>query len=361
MNKKALTKIQAVVLLVVIIVAAASIAFVFYYNSESSNNNSKSSNNGALTIVDQDERTVQVPANVQRAVIIDSYWAEVACVLGDQNKIVGIGTYVPGSPFIPSAVQNLTIVGDQFGGINMETVVALKPDVVIMDIGFGSADQEVSTLENLGISVITLNPAIYRDEMGAIKIIGEALDSNNQANKLIDYMQSGLTNITLTTIQIPDSSMPSVLIGSYNPEYYGTSFSADSDSEWGTAVNLVGGNNTAYVYAPTQEYPMINAETVLGWNDSIVIITDYSSTSVASDVAAFEQQYPTLAAVENHQVYGVIVGGEQQGAYLDDGPRALLGLDELATIIQPTYFNNINITSAADQLFSQFYPYAIGS
>ena len=298
---------------------------------------------------------------MQRAVIIDSYWAETACVLGDQNKIVGIGTYVPGSPYIPSAVQKLTIVGDQFNGINMETLVSLKPDVVIMDTGFGSADQELSTLEMLNIPVIALNPASYADEMGAIKIIGEVLDSNTKAAQLIDYMQSGVKNLILTASQIPDSSMPSVLIGSYNPEYYGTSFSADSDSEWGTAVNLVGGVNTAFANIPTQQYPLIDAETVLGWNDSKVLITDYSNASVASDVAAFEQQYPTLAAVEDHQVYGVLVGGEQQGAYLDDGPRALLGLDELAAMIQPAYFSGINMESAADQLFSQFYPFAIGS
>ena len=351
MNKKTLT---VVVLLVVIFAVAASAAFSFY-------NNAIASSNGPLTIVDQDGRTVQVPAPVSRVVVIDSYWAEVASVLGDQSKIVGIGTYVPGSPFIPSAVQNLTVVGDQFNGINTETLVSLNPQLVIMDIGFGSADQEVSQLESLNISVITLNPANYSDEMGAIKIIGEVLDSTHQADKMIDYMQSGLTNITNIVSTIPNSSKPSVLIGSYNPEYYGNSFSAISDSEWGTAVNLVGGNNTAYANDPTQQYPLISAETVLGWNDSIVIITDYSSTSVASDVAAFEQQYPMLGAVENHQVYGVVVGGYQTGAYLDDGPRSLLGLDELATIIQPTYFSNINITSATDQLFSQFYPFAIGS
>ncbi len=355
MSKIALKTIEAIVVLAVVVVAAV-LAFVFYYNTTTT-----SSNSGSLTVVDQDGRTVQVPANVQRAVIIDSYWVETACVLGDEGKIVGIGTYVPGSPYIPSAAQKLPIVGDQFNGINMEQLVALKPDVVIMDVGFGSADQELNTLENLNIPVIALNPQNYRDEMSAIKIIGEVLDSNTKANSLANYMQNGLTNISLTAIQIPAASMPSVLIGSYNPAYYGTSFSADSDSEWGTVVDTVGGINSAYANISTQEYPLIDAETVLAWNDSKVIITDYTSSTVASDVAAFEQQFPTLAAVENHQVYGVVVGGEQVGAYLDDGPRALLGLDEIATIVQPTYFSNLDLTTAANQLFSQFYPYAIGS
>jgi ABC-type Fe3+-hydroxamate transport system substrate-binding protein len=352
MNKKGLTKVQVVVLLLVVLAAIASISatFVFYHNSATSNND-------PLTIVDQDGRTVQVPANVQRVVIINSYWAEITCCLGDANKIVGIGSDVQTSAYVPSSVKNLTCVGDLFDGINMETLVALKPDLVIMDYGYGDAPQVVSQLESLNIPVITLSPANYNDEMGAVKIIGEALGSNQQADTLISYMQSGLTNITQIASQIPNSAKPTVFIGDLSVWDQGIIY-AYSNSSWGNAVDLVGGINVALQMAPTQSYYQIDPETLLAWNPNIIIIVAYDNATLNSELASLNQNgtWASLQAVKDGHVYAVLVGGEQAGAYLDDGPRAMIGLMQLADIIQPQYFN-INVQNVANQLFNQFYQF----
>jgi ABC-type Fe3+-hydroxamate transport system substrate-binding protein len=349
-------KILATVMLVIVVAAVCAVT-LFIYNGHNS-----SATQGPITITDQDGRVVQVPSNVSRVVILNSYWAEIACVLGDSNKIVGIGADVQTSAFVPSAVKNLTNVGDLFNGINMETLVSLKPDLVIMDYGYGDAAQVVSQLEQLNISVITLSPANYSDEMGAIKIIGEALNSSQQADNLTAYMQSGMANITNVVSQIPASSKPTVFIGDVDTWDQGQIY-AYSDSEWGTAVNLVGGNNVAYANEPTQPWYQIDPETLLAWNPDIIIITAYDNATLNTELSMLSQNgtWSQLQAVQDGHVYGVVIGGEQAGAYLDDGPRALLGLDELAQIIQPTYFSNINYTISAGQLFAQFYPYSIGS
>jgi ABC-type Fe3+-hydroxamate transport system substrate-binding protein len=300
---------------------------------------------------------VQVPSDVHRVVIINSYWAEIACVLGDENKIVGIGADVQNSAFVPASVKNLTDVGDLFNGINMESLVALQPDLVIMDYGYGDAAQVVSQLESLNISVITLSPANYSDEMGAIKIIGEALGSNQQADKVISYMQGGLANITQIASQIPDSAKPTVFIGDVDLWNQGQIY-AYSNSEWGNVVNLVGGINVALERAPTQPWYQIDPETLLAWNPDIIIIVAYNNATLNSELAMLSQNgtWSQLQAVKEGHVYPVLVGGEQSGAYLDDGPRAFVGLEQLATIIQPNYFNE-SVQSAADQLFAQFYQF----
>ena len=355
MNNRAITKVHAAILLLVILVATVSAAFVFY-------NNVAGPSTGPLTVVDMAGRNVQVPSNVSRVIIINSYWAEIACTLGDSNKIVGIGSDVKSSYYIPSSVKNLTVVGDLFNGINMETVVGLNPDLVIMDTGYGKAADVINSLQSLNISVITLLPGNYSAEMNAIQIIGKALGSQQRSNDLVSYMQSGISNITTTVSQIPASQKPTVLICNLNVWNQGLIYTY-SNSTWGNAVEEVGGINVGLQDSPTLPYFKVGLEKLLAWNPDIIIITGRTNDTLTSQLSTLNTNgtWSQLKAVQNGQVYTVLVGSKEAGAYLDDGPRTMIGLMQLAKIIQPQQFQGLDIQKTADQLFAQFYQFNFAS
>lgn len=353
MDRSAVVKIQVAAILSIILVAAVG-ATLYAVNAF------QGGPQGPVTVIDMSGRTVQVPANVSRVIVINSYWAEVACTLGNANKIVGIGSDVKSSSYIPAYVKNQTVVGDLFNGVNLETVVALHPDVVIMDTGYGVAGNLVNSLEGLNISVVTLLPGNYSAEMTAIQIIGKVLGSEDAANNLISYMQNGISNITQTVSTIPDSQKPSVVICNLNVWNQGLIY-CYANSTWGNAVVEVGGANMATQNAPTQSWIKVNMETLLSWNPDIIIITGRDNATLTSQMSTLNGSWTDLKAVADRNVYTVLVGSKQVGAYLDDGPRTMIGLMQLAKIIQPQYFQSLDVQQAANQLFLRFYQYQFNS
>jgi ABC-type Fe3+-hydroxamate transport system substrate-binding protein len=94
-SSRGLAKAWAI-LLVVLIVAGISAGVLFTQFWPSAPSGPK-----YTTVVDMTGKAVNVPAPVSKVVVLQSYWAEVACLLGGSDKIVGISKSVKipsGSP-----------------------------------------------------------------------------------------------------------------------------------------------------------------------------------------------------------------------------------------------------------------------
>jgi iron complex transport system substrate-binding protein len=212
------------------------------------------------TVVDMTRKAVNVPALVSKVVVLQSYWAEVAYLLGGSDKIVGISKYAQYSIWIPDSVKNRTVVGDIFAGVNLETVVALKPDVVITDTGYGKAEEIIKALEGQGIPVVRMFCQSFDDQLKAIRIIGKVLGSERKAEELVNYLNTKFNEIKSIASKIPKNEKPKVLmLSSIKEGLVGTY----SNSTWGRAVEDVGGINLAYRNIPDQACPKVNVETVL--------------------------------------------------------------------------------------------------
>ncbi|MCS7103460.1 MAG: ABC transporter substrate-binding protein, partial [Candidatus Korarchaeum sp.] len=134
-------------------------------------------------------RKVSLKSPVERAIILQSYWAEVAYVLGAEGEIVGISKGVSQSTYLPDRIRNKTIVGDIYTGINIEAVISLNPDVVITDTGHGKAEEIIKNLENYGIPVVLMFPTTAEDQLKAIEIIGTIFGKVERANELISFLE----------------------------------------------------------------------------------------------------------------------------------------------------------------------------
>ena len=102
----------------------------------------------------------------QRIISLLPSLTETVCALGACNRLVGIDRYSNW----PESIAKLPRMG---GGIdpNIESIVALKPDLVLMA---GSA-RGIERLKSLGLTVLTLEPKNYADVQLALGVIGKAL------------------------------------------------------------------------------------------------------------------------------------------------------------------------------------------
>lgn len=310
-----------------------------------------------VKIVDMSNRTVRMNYTANRVVILESYWTEIACVLGAQDKIVGIGSYVTSSVFIPDSVKNKTVVGNIFSGVNIETVLSLKPDLVIMDYGYGKAEDIVKSLEGAGIPVITLFAKNFEDIAKATVIIGQALGKAERAQSIASYINGLHSQLITNASRIPSDDRPRVLICNLDVWKDGLIYTY-SNTSWGNVVVDVGGINVAHEGFGDKSWVKVNMEQVLLWDPDIIVIVGRTQSTLSSQISSMnDTNWLSLRAVREGRVYPVLTGSYDLSSYLDWTPRMVVGELQLAACIQPSHFASFNWTSVRDQLMDGYYGY----
>lgn len=352
LNGQGITKTYAVVIIAIVALSTiVAVGGLMYYQGVSAS---------PILFTDMSGRQVQVNSTAKRIIVMESYWTEITCVLGAKDKIVGIGTYVKDSVFIPSDVKNLTVVGNMFSGVNLETMVSLKPDVVIMDFGYGKSSDIIASLEGLGIAVVTLRGSSFNDITVAVQMIGKVLGEDAKAQALVSYMNGKHTPIISTSASIPDASRPTVLICNLDVWKDGLIY-CYANSTWGRSVADVGGINLALRDNPTLSYIKVNMEQVLAWNPDVLVIIGRTNSSLTTQLASMNSSlWPELDAVKEGKVYTILSGAKDPNAFLDWTPRLVVGEMQLAKILQPTTFASLDWNSTATALFAQYYNSMLG-
>ena len=110
-------------------------------------------------ITDQLNRTVTIPDKVQRSVVLMHHALDIAIQLGAQDRIVGVLQKWP--EMLPDAVKAMPRLRDmpmpgELSSVNMESLLQLKPDVVIL------TDEEIHAMELKLEDPEYINAAIYR-------------------------------------------------------------------------------------------------------------------------------------------------------------------------------------------------------
>jgi iron complex transport system substrate-binding protein len=180
-----------------------------------------------VAIKDHWGRTVQVPADPQRVVVLE--WEG---LITKSMKIFGVDTTLVGvdsatkkmghrAAVIPS-IDKAVELGSPWSGVNYEQLAGLKPDVVFLEAWVASPEnrtmhQEViDKIDSLGIPVVVLispsnfdKPAITT-AWQHITITGEVFGKRAEATRLVERLNAGLEKVTSRTRGIPDAERASV-------------------------------------------------------------------------------------------------------------------------------------------------------
>ena len=123
----------------------------------------------AHAVVLRDDRQIEVTIAKppQRIVSLLPSLTETVCALGQCDKLVGVDRYSNW----PESTAKLPRMG---GGIdpNIESVVAAKPDLVLMATSARGAERFTS----LGLTVLALEPRSHADVQRVMRIVAQALD-----------------------------------------------------------------------------------------------------------------------------------------------------------------------------------------
>ena len=299
--------------------------------------------NGYRTVVDSRGVAVQVPAEIKRVVTVsDGFIEGVMTVLGEQEKIVGVGSsciqrnfnytfptaggeayeYKDGMnpvTYLNPGIMNLPLVGQSGAAINYETLAGLEPDVVILRVGsctLRSMEDEgvqktIQTIETLGIPVVVLkaHPCYDRPDLSTlsdeIRIIGEVFGKETRAGKLADYLESQTQLVFERTKDIPDSEKPTVLVFGASPK----------SRQSGGAGNVKGTDtiesyfieeiaHAKNAYQEPGDSVIVSAEQLLALDPDVIVLGTASGYHPPEELysAPYYQNVAELSAVKNRRV-----------------------------------------------------------
>ncbi|WP_050777847.1 ABC transporter substrate-binding protein [Micromonospora sp. ATCC 39149] len=180
-----------------------------------------------VAIKDHWERTVQVPANPQRVVVLE--WEGLITksmkIFGVDNTLVGVDSATKKmghrAAVIPSIAKAVAL-GSPWSGVNYEQLAGLKPDVVFLEAWVASQEnramhQEViDKIESLGVPVVVLiSPSNFeqpniRTAWEHITITGQVFGKQAEATRLVERLNAGLDKVTSRTKDIPDAERTKV-------------------------------------------------------------------------------------------------------------------------------------------------------
>ncbi|MBQ7305494.1 MAG: ABC transporter substrate-binding protein [Clostridia bacterium] len=143
----------------------------------------------AITVTDMFGRAITLEEPATRIIATEPADCEILYALGCGDALVGRGLYCD----YPAEVTALPTVHSG-ADTNLEEILALAPQVVIMN-DMAHTVEQVNLLEQNGVKVITTNANSIPEVYQAIRLIGQVMGKNTEAETLITDMQTAFDDI----------------------------------------------------------------------------------------------------------------------------------------------------------------------
>lgn len=255
----------------------------------------------AVSAVDSEGRKVTLKAPAQRIVSLAPHVTEQLFAAGAGGRIVGASEYSD----YPEEAKRLPRVASS-GAVNLEAVLALKPDLVVA-WKLEATAATLARLESLGLPVFYSEPRRLAQIPELIEALGALAGTGAVATPLARSLRDELTRLGAeyrarrpVTIFYQISERPLMTLG-------GGQFVSD-------AITLCGGRNI--FAAETIMAPMVNIESVVA-ADPEAIFTARPDPADTGWQASW-RRFPRLRAVEADNLYTVPVNEMHR-----HGPRAI--------------------------------------
>ena len=294
-----------------------------------------------VTVVDQAGREVTIEKEPQRLITAYYITSSLFIALDLEERIVGIennpekraiyelsGTDLLALPQIGTAKE-----------LDLEGCMALEPDLLVLPMKLKNT---VPALEELGMTVLLVDPEDQERLYGMIELVGKAANKQNEAESLMAFIamqQEYLTDV------LADVDKPSVYL-SGNSSMLKTAGDLMYQADM---IRLAGGSNVAGSIEDTY-WAEIDYEQLLAWDPEYIIMAaeaTYTVEDVLND--------PNLAdctAVVNKNVYKLPNTAE---AWDSPVPGSVLGAIWLANILHPEKISDTEQASRINEFYEKFY------
>ena len=247
----------------------------------------------------------------KRIVCLAPSVTEIVYALGAGDSVIGISNF---SDYPPQA-QGKTKVGP-FTAPNLETIISLKPDLVI---GLKDANPAwiFKRLKSFHIPCVVLKNGGIDSIWDNILVVGRALDKRPQATELVARLKRRLNQLKKEGKKF--SKVKVFFQLSLRPL-----FTCGQGSYLNELIELAGGINIASdISIP---YPALSLEKVIAEAPQVIILCLMQED--VKQALKFWEQFPEIPAVREHRLYAV-----NPDIFARPSPRIVRALETLVNLL----------------------------
>jgi iron complex transport system substrate-binding protein len=260
--------------------------------------------------------TVEIKKKPQSIVATNVWAGEIILDLVDTERISGLSAWGD-DPVISSTSETAQAVETRVNTQEPEGIIAVQPDLVLIDTFSDSDGALTRTLTNAGITVLQLaSPTSFEQIKSVIKTIAKAVGEVQAGNDLVSQMDEVLDSVESKWSGVPESERLTVM---YYEDYYDPSGSSagmlaayGKDSPFDAIAQAAGLINVCDV----QNYSAVSKEKVVGeWKPDVLVVpaitygedfkaVDDKGSSVISAIKE-DALMQSLPAVEQDRVFAL--------------------------------------------------------
>lgn len=278
---------------------------------------------GAISLIDSRGQTVSLAGPAQRIVSLAPSNTEMVYAVGAGDRLVGRDAYSD----YPEQAKAVADIGGGFSELNMEVIVAQKPDLVLAS---SLTDEgQIKVLESAGLTVFALsNPKDFDGMFASLRTVAQLTGQEAAAETLIADLQQRLA--------VLDEKLAGV---SERPLVFYEIDGTDPNAVWtpgpGSFVDMLitraGGQNIAGDLQ--DEWAKINLEALIERQPELILLGDAFWGDVSVEDVAARAGWDALQAVRDGKVYPF-----DDNLVSRPGPRLVDGLEALAKLFHPELF-----------------------
>ena len=263
-------------------------------------------------VTDDLGRTVKLPQKIERAVSLAPNLTENIFAVGAGDRLVGVTTFCN----YPPEAEKIQKVSDTQTP-NMETIIALKPDVVFVSTA-SQLENFTKILDQQNIAVFVTNPNSFEGVFKNLETFGEIFGTREQAESLVIELKQRVANIEK---ELKGKSPVRVFVQIDKDSLY----TVGKESFITDLISKAGGESVTKTVATA--YPKISKETALALNPDAIILSESPNNLEPNEV------FKNSNAVKNGKVFKI-----NADIISRPSPRLVDALEQIAAYLHAESF-----------------------
>ncbi len=313
MQKKIVAAICVATMLITVVLSV----FVFRGGEASHEMTIMQSNGEPITLTKEADRIVTTSLNV----------AEVLCVIGAADKLVGVANSTLINPEMKPLLKDKTDIGSR-ATPSIDTILKLNADLII--VYTGETTQNLVQLESTGIPVVQICCSGYPKIIDEIRSLGKITGCTEKANRLANLLDKVEKRISNANSALDVTA-------------YFESFSENSaEGMNGAPGQLLEAAGATNIVREESGSIKIQPSFVIAQNPDYIfkriLLAKWDTAASAVQQIYDRPGYDELDAIKNGRVYAIL-------SNVAGGPRSFVGLIIIGEILNPGCSGDLTVES----------------
>lgn len=222
----------------------------------------------------------------KRIIALSPHSVEMLYKIGAGKNIIATTEYAD----YPESAKNILRIGGYYG-IQMEKVIALKPDLIVVWSG-GNKKEDIEKLTKLGFHLYDSNPKTLSEVATNIEQLGKLTGKQKQSILVANQYRSELNKLTT---RYKNKKKIKVFY-----QLWQKPLMTVSNNSW--IAQIIATCNGENIFSnASSDYPQVSIENVLIKNPQVILISKQNSSPSSNNW----NKWPEIDAVKNHHIYSL--------------------------------------------------------